>query len=308
MVAFAFLSTALLFAEPRPSVLVVIGAPGSPEYGTAFHSWADKWESAAKRGSASFDCIGRGNETGPTDREKLQAFLKNRGSGTSPLWIVLIGHGTDDGREARFNLRGPDATGKELAEWLGPIKRPLAVVNCASASGSFVSLISGTDRVVVTATRSGSESNFARFGGHLADALADPASDLDKDGQVSLLEAYLTAASKTAEFYKSEARLATEHALLDDNGDKLGSPADWFQGVRAVKRAKDGAAVDGVRAHQWHLVPSKAEAALSPAVRARRDELERDLAKLRDKKATLEEDDYYRELEAVLLELARLGK
>ena len=78
--------------------------------------------------------------------------------------------------------------------------------------------------MVVTATRSGSELNFARFGQYLADAIGDPQADLDKDGQVSLLEAFLMASGRVAEFYRTRIELATEHALIDDNGDRLGTP------------------------------------------------------------------------------------
>ena len=104
---------------------------------------------------------------------------------------MLIGHGTFDGREAKFNLRGPDVTDVELADWLLPFKRPVVVINCASASGPFINRLSGANRVVVTATKSGNEINFARFGQYIAEAIADPRADLDKDGQVSLLEAFL---------------------------------------------------------------------------------------------------------------------
>jgi hypothetical protein len=307
-VLLALLATvAVLDAEHRPQVLVVVGAPGTPEYGTAFEKWADLWQAAAKKGNAEFVCVGRDAEGKQTDRDRLTAFLaRTPRSGPAPLWVVLIGHGTDDGREARFNLRGPDVTARELAEWLGPVKRPVAVVNCASSSGTFVNHLSGPNRVVVTATRSGSESNYARFGGYLAEAIGDSAADLDKDGQVSLLEAFLTAADRVRVYYRDEARLATEHPLIDDNGDKLGSPADWFQGVRAAKRAKDGAAVDGTRAHQWHLIPSDRERSLPATVRQRRDELELDLANLRDQKDRLGEDEYYARVEKIMVELAHL--
>jgi hypothetical protein len=301
------MTLAVLEAEQRPQVLVVVGAAGTPEFGTDFRMWADLWRATAAKGNAEFTCIGRDPEGKETDRDRLTAFLTRvPRSGPALLWVVLIGHGTDDGREARFNLRGPDVTAAELAGWLGPVKRPVAVVNCASSSGSFVNHLSGPNRVVVTATRSGSESNYARFGGYMAAAIGDTAADLDRDGQVSLLEAFLTAADGVREFYRGEARLATEHPLLDDNGDKLGSPADWFQGVRAVKRAKDGAAVDGTRAHQWHLVPSERERALPAAVRQRRDELELALANLRDQKDRLGEDEYYARVETIVVELAQL--
>jgi hypothetical protein len=219
---------------------------------------------------------------------------------------VLIGHGTYDGREAKFNLRGPDFSDAELAQWLSPVKRPLAVINCASASGPFLKKLAGPNRVVVTATRAGSENNFARFGEHLSEAVVDPGADLDKDGQTSLLEAFIAASHRVEEFYKEDARLATEHALLEDNGDGLGIPADWFQGTRATKSAKDGAPLDGLRAHQWHLKLSDAEKALPAEFRAKRDALELEVEALRAKKASLGEADYYARLEKLLLQLARL--
>lgn len=306
-VAFALSVALALAGEGRPQVLVVVGAAGTAEYGRAFEKAADQWQAAAKKGGAEVVDIGRGPEGKGQDRETLRTFLtETPRSGTAPLWIVLIGHGTDDGKEARFNLRGPDVTAKELAEWLGPVKRPVAVINSASASAAFINHLSGPDRVVVTATRSGSESNYARFNEHMAGAIDDPTADLDKDGQVSLLEAFLTAASRVREFYRTEARLATEHPLIDDTGDKLGSPAEWFQGVRATTRTKDGTAADGTRAHQWHLVPSDRERALPADVRKRRDELELAVVALRDQKDRLGEDEYYARLEKLMVELARL--
>ena len=299
------LLTLVLAAAPveHPEVLIVVGAPGTDEYGAAFAKWADQWKAAAEKGQANVTLLGR--DAGGVDRERLQAYLTARAAGTSPLWIVLLGHGTDDGREARFNLRGPDVSARDLASWLGPMKRPIAVVNCASSSAPFLPALSGPERVIITATRSGSESNFARFGEYFAGALQDPTADIDRDGQVSLLEAYLTASNRTAEFYKAESRLATEHALLDDNGDKLGSPAEWFQGTRAVQRPKAGM-VDGTRAHQWHLVPSEWERQLPADVKRKRDALERSLAELREAKGRLSEAEYDRRLEALLVELAHL--
>ena len=218
----------------------------------------------------------------------------------------MIGHGTFDGKTAKFNLRGPDVTAAELAEWLRPFERPLAIINCASASGPFLNELSGPNRIVVTATKSGHEHNFAHFGDYISSAIVDPAADLDKDEQTSLLEAFLAAAARVADFYKEDARLATEHALIDDNGDRLGTPADWFHGVRAVKTAKDGASPDGLRAGQLPLVPSRGEQVLSAEARKRRDELEQQLAELRRQKSTLSEEEYYSQLEPLLIEIARV--
>jgi hypothetical protein len=291
----------------QPCVLVVVGASGSSEYDTQFRLWADQWVAAAKKGSADVVRIGQGEQGGATDRERLRATLAEKaGSGLEPLWIVLIGHGTYDGREAKFNLRGPDVSELELSEWLGATKRPVALIDCTSASSPFLNRLSADNRVLITATRSGNEQNFARFGQYLAEAIADPRADIDKDGQVSLLEAYLTASSRVAEYYRSHSQLATEHALLDDNGDRLGTPPDWFHGVRATRRAKDNAPLDGLRAHQLHLIPSARERLIPVETRQRRDKLELAIATLRDKKPELTEDDYYSQLESLMLELARL--
>jgi hypothetical protein len=225
--------------------------------------------------------------------------------GLEPLWIVLIGHGTFDGKEARFNLRGPDVTASELAQWLADFRRPLAVINTASSSAPFINKLSGSNRVVITATRSGYEQNYAHFGEFMALAIADEQADLDKDGEVSLLEAFLTASRRTAEFYKEQGRLATEHALIDDNGDGLGTPADWFRGLRATKRARDSSSLDGLLAQEFHLVSNPEESRWTSEQRARRDSLERAVLLYRDRKTQLPEAEYYRHLEKLLLDLAR---
>jgi hypothetical protein len=295
--------------EGHPCLLLVVGAGGQSEYEAQFSQWADRWRAAAASAQVDVIKIGRGRESGihASDRDRLRAVLSEQASvRLEPLWIVLIGHGTYDRREAKFNLRGPDVTDAELSEWLVPIKRPVAVINCASASGSFINRLSGENRVIITATRSGDEQNFARFGRFMAEAIVDPRTDLDQDGQVSLLEAYLRASSRVAESYREQSQLATEHALLDDNGDGLGTPADWFRGTHATRRAKDGAPLDGARAAQFCLVPSTRERDMPRDLRLRRDEIELSIAALRDQKEKLGEETYYSRLDPLLVELARL--
>jgi hypothetical protein len=293
--------------KDTPSVLVVVGAPGTDEYRTEFRRWASLWRTAAERTSAQFLEIGEEPQTAPPDRERLRKALAARASTSiEPLWLVLIGHGTFDGHEAKFNLRGPDVTDLELLEWIKPIQRPVAILNCFSASGPFLSRLSASNRVIVTATRSGDEQNFTRFGQYLAESIADPRGDLDKDGQVSLLEAFLVASNRVAEFYRTRSRLATEHPLIDDNGDRLGTPADWFRGIHATKRARDGAELDGARAHQFHLILSDREQRMSREQRQQRDRLERSAADLRSKKDHIAEDEYYAQLERIMIDLARL--
>ena len=300
------LMTAGLFAAGSPgpqeaTVIVVAGAAGEPEFAPDIALQVDAWAKVSAQAGAKHVSIG----DSATDRERVKdALAAEAKEGPGELWIVLIGHGTFDGKEAKLNLRGPDLSAGELSEWLKPFKRPMAIIDTTSSSAPFLAKLAAPKRVVVSATRSGNEQNYARFGKYLAEALPDPKSDLDKDGQISLLESFLSASHRTMEFYKAEGRLATEHALLDDNGDGLGTPADWFRGVYATKRAKDGAEADGLRAHQFHLVRSTAEQQLSPEVRARRDQLEIQLAALREKKAKMNEEKYYQELEKLLLQLA----
>jgi hypothetical protein len=218
---------------------------------------------------------------------------------------VLLGHGTWDGQSGKFNVAGDDVSVADLHEWLAPVHRPLVLIAGFSASGAFLKPLAGHDRIIVTATRAGSEENFARFGGFISAAIGDPSADLDKDGEVSVLEAWLTASRNVTAFYKQENRLATEHSLLEDNGDGLGTPPEWFDGMRAVKKPKAGAA-DGLRARQIHLVHSAQERALPPEIRAKRDVLEREVARLREQKADLPEKEYYAELEKLMLQLAGL--
>ena len=307
----------------QPTVIVIAGAPGEAEFAPDIMQQLDAWARASEQARAKHVSIGgniliaAGAEKivgGPPttggdadDRERVrQALAAEPKNGVGELWLVLVGHGTFDGKEAKLNLRGPDMSATELAEWLKPFQRPMAIIDTTSSSAPFLAKLAAPKRVIVSATRSGHEQNYARFGKFLAEALPDPKSDLDKDGQISLLESFLSASHRTTEFYKTEGRLATEHALLDDNGDGLGTPADWFRGVIATKRARDGAALDGLRAHQFHLVRSEAEQQLAPEVRAKRDQLEQQIAGLREKKEKLNEEKYFQELEKLMLALARL--
>lgn len=293
-------------SEDRTTVILIIGAPGQAEYTSNFLRQATLWQKASAEASARTVTLGLDSRSGTNDYELLrQTLAEEPKEGSGHLWLVLIGHGTFDGKEARFNLRGPDVSATDLAVWLQPFRRPLAVINTASCSGPFLAKLSATNRVIITATRSGNEQNYTRLGQYFAEALTDPQADIDHDGQVSLLEGFLIASRRTSEFYKLQGRLATEHALLDDNGDGLGTPADWFRGLRATKKAKDGAALDGLLAQQFRLIPSPAERGLTPDQLAQRDALEKAVLLHREKKSQIPEDEYYRQLETLLLQLAR---
>ena len=133
--------------------------------------------------------------------------------------LMLIGHGSFDGYEYKINLPGPDISGVELAALLDRIgcTRQL-VVNMTSASGGSRAALEKANRVVITATKSGNEKNATVFARFWVEALRDPAADTDKNETVSALEAFIYAETKTAQFYDTQKRLATEHPILEDTG------------------------------------------------------------------------------------------
>jgi hypothetical protein len=295
-----------LGAAEKPSVIVVTGAPGTEEYGQDFVKWADQWKAASKKAKATFRQVGKAKKGDPRD-DLRKILAKESRKSPQPLWIVLLGHGTYGGKQAKFNLNGPDFAAGELAEWLKDFERPLVIVNCSSSSAPFLNALRAKGRVVITATRSGVERNYCRLGGFLATAIGDSTADLDKDGQTSLLEAWLIAARRTAAFYEEKGRLATEHSLLDDNGDGKGTQADWFRGLQVTKKsAEEGLLPDGLRAHQFHLIPSENERKLTAEQRAERDALELELARHRSRKTNLNDEEYYERLEEILREMSRI--
>ena len=303
---------AFLHAAPSdpPTLLLVVGAPGESTYGTNHLEQVTQWKAHAAKAGATVLTVGTDSPKDPTaapdDGVQLQNHLQQAAGSDSPLWVVWIGHGTFDGKDAWFNLRGPDVSAAQVATWLKPVQRPLVLIHTASASGPFLPALSGTNRVVISATRSGSEQNATRFGAAFVAALGTPAADLDVDEQVSLLEAFLFAVRSVSDSYRSEGRLVTEHALLDDTGDGQGTPATWYRGLQPVQKPKDGRPIDGAKAHQVTLVPSPFEASLTPEFRAKRAEVESRITTLRTRKASLSAADYDRDLEALLLELATL--
>ncbi|MFT4556604.1 MAG: hypothetical protein ACI92S_001949 [Planctomycetaceae bacterium] len=302
-------------------VVIIRGASGTSEYGQLFDSWSDRWEAAAVAGGAKVtrigpktgadDSVAASDQPSDADRSSIEQVLGDaaaqaKSKKLAELWVVLIGHGTFDGRSARFNLRGNDFGAEDLKKWLEPVTCPIAIANCSSASGPFLKALAGQNRVVMTATKTGAEINFARFGEFLSEAVGDSKFDLDKDGQTSAFEAFLSASRRTLTFYESEGRLATEHSLLDDNGDGLGVRADFFRGVRLVKKVQGEATVDGRLAHRFHLVRSDSEQQLSPKTRKLRDQLEQTVIQLRDRKPSFDDEDaYYGQLEELLVELAK---
>jgi hypothetical protein len=136
--------------EQRALVLV-IGAAGEAEYGEQFSAAAELWKQAAAKGGLQTFVLGQDKENPENDRAKLLGVLTNEvAKPLGELWLVFIGHGTFDGRLAKFNLRGPDISATDLAAALTPCIRPMAVINCASASGPFINALSAPGRAIIT--------------------------------------------------------------------------------------------------------------------------------------------------------------
>ena len=291
MVVCCMVSIAHAFVR-QMEVVIVRGADGTEAYRKKFDAQVQSWQEACTKGQVKSVLVKSLDEL----KTKIEAAK-------GQLWIVMIGHGTFDGREAKFNLTGPDLTVPQLAQWLKPLSQEVVVVNCASASGAWVKPLSGPKRIIVSATKSADEIFYAHFGEYMAKAINGlPEADADQDKQVSLLEAFLYAAKQTAQFYETEERIAPEHAIIEDNGDGIGTRSEIFEGVRA-KEAK----ADGARALQLALVLNEDELKLSDDVRAKRDALETQVRDLVAKKAAMKEDDYYREVEKLFRQIAALG-
>lgn len=290
-------------------VLIVMGAEGTEEYGKRYREEVHSWEEACKKAGVVSQTIGVAVEQKEkTDAVLLQEALKTFSAKTTqPLWLVLIGHGTFDGRDARFNLRGPDIMAPELTGWLKPFTGQVACIQTASASAPFLKALSGPNRVLISATKSADEVFYTRFGQFFVKAISgSEEADLDRDHQVSLLEAFLWSSKQVERFFEAEQRLATEHALIEDSGDGVGTRAEAFHGVRVAEAPAEGKTAEGLLARQWALLLSDADAQLTDAQRARRDALEREVEALKGKRKDLGDDAYYGKLEALMLEISRI--
>jgi hypothetical protein len=300
-------SVSLRASEAPRRLILVQGAAGTADYGREFETWLTRWQSAAtSAGGWSVVTIGQARSD-TDDRSQLQQAIQVAAKAApAELWLVLIGHGSADRRGCQFHLRGPDLSVTDLKQWLTEIKCPTAVLVCASGSGPFLPELTGNDRVIVTATSTATELHFSRFGDFLSSALTETSTDLDKDGTMSLLELWLAAGRATADFYKDDGRVATEHSWLDDNGDGQGSRIEQFQGLDPA--AGQPPPSDGIRAGSWRLAHSKKELNQPTVVRDRLRQLEVAIHQLRREKPTLNNEAYWAEMKPLLVEFARLSQ
>jgi len=274
---FLLLLSLALAAPAAERVLFVAGLGGEPDYEQRFQSLAR--EGAKLSGGVAL--------MGPqATRQALRDAIARAASelGEDGLFaLVLIGHGTWDGLSYKFNLPGPDVTAEELRAWLDGVKARQIVVLATSASGAALKELAHPRRAVLAATRSGMEKNAVTFPRYFVEALRDPAADTDKNESVSALEAYRYAVQKTAAFFKTQKRIATEHAAMEDPSGTGRAPLVRFGAAQAALNDP-----------------------LKRALLAQREKFEIEIEKLKREKAALPPDEYKKRLQALLVALANI--
>jgi len=298
----AGLLAGLLCLTPLGAVthyVTIAGLGGEPDYEQRFTGWAADVEKILQSAPDVRSQVLKGPQATRQNVKQVFSRLAGEAAADDALVVMLIGHGTFDGDDYKFNLPGPDLTAADLAALAGqvPAQRQL-ILAMTSASGGGLKTLAKPGRIVIAATRSGFEKNATVFARYWIEALRDAAADTDKNGAVSALEAFRFAEAKTARFYESQKRIATEHAVLDDLGKGEGvrapSPENGYGLVAAafpVVRLAGGAA-----------------AASDPAKRklfARKEQLEQEVDRLKYQKAAIPTEEYRRKLSALLLELAK---
>ena len=277
----------------RIHLLVVNGLSGEPRFRAPFAQAARLLADSARTrwGVADSsvivladDSVGLARVRRSTRAEIADSFvrLSRRVAPGDVVLVFLNGHGSGEGAGSRVSLRGPDATAADFALWLAGFARQTVVfVNAASGSGDFVGVLAGPGRVVVTATRTAVERNETTFAIPFARGLTASAGDTDKDGRVSVLEAFTYARKEVARAYDTDNRMLTEHAVLSDS---------------ALARATS-----------FGGSPASADPRVV-ALMAERRALESQVAALRTRKGTVDAAVYDRELERLLVEIAERTK
>ena len=215
----------------RAFLLIVVGLAGDPEHGALFHKWGSALAEASEKVGVPRDrlvYLGEEKEdgfrvNGRATREEIDKALAGFAAAAAPddvVYVVLIGHGSYDGRSARFNLPGPDMTPADFNTLLRKLPaRNVVFVNTSSSSAPFVEELSAPGRTIIAATRTGAQQFTTLFGGYFVEAFSTEAADADKNRRLSMLEAFQYAKTEVARAYEREGLLATEQAILDDNGE-----------------------------------------------------------------------------------------
>ena len=296
------LATACMFAFPTRAAtyyVVVAGLGGEADYEQRFTAAAKDLDRifGAAGSTAHVYTLAGAQATAKQLAETLSAVAR-AAKVDDDFALILIGHGSFDGAEYKFNLVGPDVTAREIAAMCDRIvARRQLIVDTTSACGGAVVVLERPGRAVIAATKSGTEKNATVFARYWVEALEDPSADTDKSDSISAMEAFRYAAKKTAAFYDSQKRLATEHAVFNDTG--RGEP---------VRESGNG---QGMLMSSFTLlrIGTNQQAANDPAKRAlldRKDELEQRIDTLKYQKAAMDPQDYKKQLTDALVELAKV--
>jgi hypothetical protein len=299
-----FFAFALLFALPARAatyVVTVAGLGGEPDYDQRFQGNAKDLDRVFKAaGDQVHETALTGNDATKARLTQVLQQVASQAKADDDFVLIMVGHGSFDGFEYKFNLTGPDISGDDLAALCDkiPAKRQLIVNTTSSSGGSLVSL-QKAGRAVIAATKTGTEKNATIFARFWVEALQDPAADTNKDDSISAMEAFVYASKKTGDFYEAEKRLATEHAVFEDTGKG-----------DAVREASPVTA-EGLFLSNFTLVRmgSNQAAANDPAKRdllAQKEALEQKIDELKYQKAAMEENDYKQQLTQDLLQLAKV--
>jgi hypothetical protein len=280
--------------------VTVGGLGGEPEYVQRFASQAQEIDKLVRAGNpdAKVETLYGAQATKAQVQSVLGAIAKEA-KPSDALVLMLIGHGSFDGVDYKINLPGPDLSAIELATLLDriPTSRQL-VVNMTSASGGSRTALEKPSRAVITATKSGSEKNATIFARYWVEALRDPAADADKNETVSALEAFIYAEQKTSQFYETQKRLATEHPTLEDTGQSDGTR-------KPSPENGEGLVASHIALLHMGATQAAANTPEKKALLERREELEQQIDTLKYQKAATPPDEYKKQLEALLLELAK---
>jgi chorismate mutase len=304
---FAFLLGASQTIAAERYALIVSGANGDASYADQYATWRQSLVSALrdhlKVGEQHLDTLFDGGEgshaaTAAGVRNAVDG-LRARLHADDLLLIFMIGHGTFDGQEAKFNLVGPDLSGAEWAALLKPLPARLVIVDATAASFPYLERLAGPRRIVITATDSPAQRFDTVFPEYFIKALTDPGADIDKNGRVSIWEAFLASSLAVRRYYEQRGQLATERALLDDNGDGVGreAGADGDDGSVASRSYFDEEVVGAAPTDEELL-----------ALLQKRATLEIDVADLKQRHLLMTPDDYQKEFERLMIELARVSR
>jgi hypothetical protein len=293
-------------AQGARYALLVQGASGEPQYATLHRGWLDQLATLLRE-KYQYDeqhLILLAEQPAGTERRATAEVVRttlgelaNRVTATDQLIVILIGHGSNQGEEAKFNLIGPDLGVGEWKALLDPIKGRLAIVDTTSASFPFLAGLAAPNRVIITATSSMSQRFHTQFPDVFVQAFSNPEADLDKNDRVSLLEAFTFASKGVAAHYEQKGTMATETALLDDNGDG--------QGRLASAEGTDGSIVA--------LTYLGGEAAITsddPEVQrllTRQRELTEQVDALRLRQSSMPTEEYQKQFEQLMIDLAAVS-